>query len=62
MGFREIRQSLQNGKPALCGRQSELAHLAFWGVLIACTLLWCWRRECPPHAQVIHTASYAIVL
>ncbi len=67
LGFREIKQSLQEGEPVLRSRQPELVHQELWGVLIAYTLLRRWMREMAAHINVepqrisFHTASYAIV-
>jgi hypothetical protein len=67
LGFREIKQSLQEGEPVLRSRQPELVRQELWGVLIAYTLLRRWMREMAAHLKVepqrisFHTASYAIV-
>lgn len=67
LGFREIKQSLQEGEPVLRSKQPELVRQELWGVLIAYTLLRRWMREMATHAKVepqrisFHTASYAIV-
>ena len=67
LGFREIKQSLQDGEPVLRSKQPELVRQELWGVLIAYTLLRRWMREMATHLKVepqrisFHTASYAIV-
>ena len=67
LGFREIKQSLQEGEPVLRSRQPELVRQELWGVLIAYTLLRRWMREMAHHLKVepqrisFHTASYAIL-
>ena len=67
LGFREIKQSLQEGQPVLRSKQPELVRQELWGVLIAYTLLRRWMREMAAHVKVepqrisFHTASYAIV-
>lgn len=67
LGFREIKQSLQEGEPVLRSKLPELVRQELWGVLIAYTLLRRWMREMAAHAKVepqrisFHTASYAIV-
>ncbi|QJD66428.1 IS4 family transposase [Xanthomonas campestris pv. badrii] len=67
LGFREIKQSLQEGEPVLRSKQPALVRQELWGVLIAYTLLRRWMREMAAHAKVepqrisFHTASYAIV-
>lgn len=67
LGFREIKQSLQDGAPVLRSKQPDLVRQELWGVLIAYTLLRRWMREMAAHAKVepqrisFHTASYAIV-
>jgi hypothetical protein len=67
LGFREIKQSLQEGEPVLRSKQPALVRQELWGVLIAYTLLRRWMREMAAHIQVepqrisFHTASYAIV-
>lgn len=67
LGFREIKQSLQDGEPVLRSKQPELVRQELWGVLIAYTLLRRWMREMAAHAEVepqrisFHAASYAIV-
>lgn len=67
LGFREIKQSLQEGQPVLRSKQPELVRQELWGVLIAYTLLRRWMREMAAHVQVepqrisFHTASYAIM-
>lgn len=67
LGFREIKQSLQEGVPVLRSKQPELVRQELWGVLIAYTLLRRWMREMANHVRVepqrisFHTASYAIV-
>ena len=67
LGFREIKQSLQQGKSVLRSKQSELVMQEVWGVLIAHTLLTRWMRLMAQHAKVdpvrisFHTAKHAIV-
>lgn len=67
LGFREIKQSLQEGEPVLRSKQPELVRQELWGVLIAYTLLRRFMREMANHVKVepqrisFHTASYAIV-
>lgn len=67
LGFREIKQSLQEGELVLRSKQPALVRQELWGVLIAYTLLRRWMREMAAHAKVepqrisFHTASYAIV-
>ena len=67
LGFREIKQTLQEGEPVLRSKQPALVRQELWGVLIAYTLLRRWMREMAAHVQVepqrisFHTASYAIV-
>lgn len=67
LGFREIKQSLQEGEPVLRSKQPALVRQELWGVLIAYTLLRRWMREMAAHVQVepqrisFHTASFAIV-
>lgn len=67
LGFREIKQSLQDGEPVLRSKQPELVRQELWGVLIAYTLLRRWMGKMAEHAKVepqrigFHTASYAIV-
>lgn len=67
LGFREIKQSLQDSEPVLRSKQPALVRQELWGVLIAYTLLRRWMREMAAHAKVepqrisFHTASYAIV-
>ena len=67
LGFREIKESLQQGQPVLRSRQPELVRQELWGVFIACTLLRRWMCEMAAHAKVeplrisFQTASYAIV-
>jgi Insertion element 4 transposase N-terminal/Transposase DDE domain len=67
LGFREIKQSLQEGEQVLRSKQPELVRQELWGVLIAYTLLRRWMREMATHLKVepqrisFHTASYAIV-
>ena len=67
LGFREIKQSLQEGEPVLRSKQPALVRQELWGVLIAYTLLRRWMREMAAHVKVepkrisFHTASYAIV-
>ena len=65
-GFREIKQTLQEGEPVLRSKQPALVRQELW-VLIAYTPLRRWMREMAAHVQVepqrisFHTASYAIV-
>lgn len=67
LGFREIKQSLQQGYGVLRSRQSELVMQEVWGVLIAHTLLRRCMRLMAQHAKVdpvrisFHTARHAIV-
>lgn len=67
LGFREIKQSLQDGEPVLRSKRPELVRQELWGVLIAYTLLRRWMREMANQLKVepqrisFHTASYAIV-
>ncbi len=68
LGFREIKQSLQQGQGVLRSRQPELVKQEVWGVvLIAYTLLRRWMRLMARHAGVeptrisFHTARHAIV-
>lgn len=67
LGFREIKQSLQQGQGVLRSRQLELVMQEVWGVLIAHTLLRRWMRLMAQHAAVeptrisFHTAKHAIV-
>ena len=67
LGFREIKQSLQEGEAVLRSKRPELVRQELWGVLIAYTLLRRWMREMAERLQVepqrisFHTASYAIV-
>ena len=67
LGFREIKQSLQDGEPVLRSKRPELVRQELWGVLIAYTLLRRWMREMAHQLKVepqrisFHTASYAIV-
>lgn len=67
LGFREIKQSLQDAQPVLRSKQPALVRQELWGVLIAYTLLRRWMREMARQAQVeprrisFHTAMYAIV-
>ena len=67
LGFREIKQSLQQGASVLRSKQPELVMQEVWGVLIAHTLLRRWMRLMAQHAQVepvrisFHTAQHAIV-
>lgn len=39
LGFREIKQTLQEGEPVLRSKQPALVRQELWGVLIAYTLL-----------------------
>ncbi len=67
LGFREIKQSLQQGANVLRSKQPELVMQEVWGVLIAHTLLRRWMRLMAQHAGVepsrisFHTAQHAIV-
>lgn len=67
LGFREIKQSLQQGQSVLRSRQPELVMQEVWGVLIAHTLLRRWMRLMAQHAAVeparisFHTTKHAIV-
>jgi hypothetical protein len=67
LGFREIKESLQQGQPVLRSKQPELVRQELWGVFIAYTLLRRWMCEMAAHAKVqplrisFQTASYAIV-
>lgn len=67
LGFREIKQSLQQGQDVLRSKQPELVRQEVWGVLIAHTLLRRWMRLMAQHAGVaptrisFHTAQHAIV-
>ncbi|MDO9004090.1 MAG: IS4 family transposase [Aquabacterium sp.] len=67
LGFREIKQSLQQGQGVLRSKQPELVMQEIWGVLIAHTLLRRWMRLMAQHAGVeptrisFHTAQHAIV-
>jgi IS4 transposase len=63
LGFREIKQSLQDGEPVLRSKRPELVRQELWGVLIAYTLLRRWMREMANQLKVepqrisFHTAS-----
>ena len=67
LGFREVKQSLQQGQGVLRSKQPELVMQEVWGVLIAHTLLRRWMRLMAQHAGVeptrisFHTAKHAIV-
>lgn len=67
LGFREIKQSLQQGQGVLRSKQPELVMQEIWGVLIAHTLLRRCMRLMAEHVQVepvrisFHTARHAIV-
>lgn len=67
LGFREIKQSLQQGQGVLRSKQPELVMQEVWGVLIAHTLLRRWMRLMAQHAGVeptrisFHTARHAII-
>lgn len=52
LGFREIKQSLQQGQAVLRSRQPELVKQEIWGVLIAYTLLRRWMRLMAEHEGV----------
>lgn len=67
LGFREIKQSLQQSQGVLRSKQPELVMQEIWGVLIAHTLLRRWMRLMAQHVGVapirisFHTAQHAIV-
>lgn len=67
LGFREIKQSLQQGQTVLRSEQPDLVKQEIWGVLIAYTLLRRWMRLMAEHEGVaptrisFHTARHAIV-
>ena len=67
LGFREIKQSLQQGQGVLRSKQPQLVMQEVWGVLIAHTLLRRWMRLMARHVGVqptrisFHTAQHAIV-
>lgn len=67
LGFREIKQSLQQGKGVLRSKLPELVMQEVWGVLIAHSLLRRWMRLMAQHVKVepvrisFHTAKHAIV-
>lgn len=67
LGFREIKQSLQQGQGVLRSKQPDLVLQEVWGVLIAHTLLRRWMRLMARHAGVeptrisFHAAQHAIV-
>lgn len=67
LGFREIKQSLQQGQGVLRSKQPDLVMQEVWGVLIAHTLLRRWMRLMAQHVGVeptrisFHTAQHAIV-
>ncbi len=67
LGFREIKQSLQQGKGVLRSKQPQLVMQEVWGVLIAHTVLRRWMRLMAQHVKVepvrisFHTAKHAIV-
>lgn len=67
LGFREIKQSLQQNHGVLRSKQPELVMQEIWGVLIAHTLLRRWMRLMAQHIGVapirisFHTAQHAIV-
>lgn len=67
LGFREIKQSLQQGQGVLRSKQPELVMQEVWGVLIAHTLLRRWMRLMAQHVGVeparisFHTAKHAII-
>lgn len=66
LGFREIKQSLQDAEPVLRSKQPALVRQELWGVLIAYALLRRWMSQMAVQANVeprrisFHTASYAI--
>lgn len=67
LGFREIKQSMQQGHSVLRSRQPQLVMQEVWGILIAHTLLRRFMRLMAQHAKVepvrisFHTARHAIV-
>jgi hypothetical protein len=67
LGFREIKQSLQQGQGVLRSKQPDLVMQEVWGVLIAHSLLRRWMRLMAQHVGVaptrisFHTAQHAIV-
>lgn len=67
LGFREIKQSLQQGQGVLRSKHPKLVMQEVWGVLIAHTLLRRWMRLMARHVGVaptrisFHTARHAIV-
>ena len=67
LGFREIKQSMQQGQGVLRSKQPDLVMQEVWGVLIAHTLLRRWMRLMAQHVAVaptrisFHTAQHAIV-
>ena len=67
LGFREIKQSLQQAQGVLRSKQPKLVMQEVWGVLIAHTLVRRWMRLMATHAGVapsrisFHTAQHAIV-
>jgi len=67
LGFREIKQSLQQGQGVLRSKQPDLVMQEVWGVLIAHSLLRRWMRLMAQHVGVVptrisfHTAQHAIV-
>jgi len=67
LGFREIKQSLQQGQGVLRSKQPELVMQEVWGVLLAHTLLRRWMRLMAEHVGVpplrisFHTAKHAII-
>ena len=67
LGFRDIKQSLQEGQPVLRSKQPERVKQEVWGVLIAYTLLRRCMRQMAEHAGVepqrisFHTAQYAVL-
>lgn len=67
LGFREIKQSLQQGQGVLRSKQPELVMQEVWGVLLAHTLLRRWMRLMAEHVGVaplrisFHTAKHAIM-
>lgn len=67
LGFRDIKQSLQEGQPVLRSKQPELVKQEVWGLLIAYTLLRRCMHQMAVQANVepqrisFHTAQYAIL-
>ena len=67
LGFREIKQSLQNGQFVLRSKQPALVRQELWGVLIAYLLLRRLMRQMAEHIHVpplrmsFHVASIAMI-